>query len=83
MTGYHPNHDFLREMGVDLDSDSGRPILNLDTMETNIPHLFIAGVIAAGNNANEIFIENGRFHGGQIAEGHPNNRIIKKHPAQY
>ncbi len=68
MTGYHPNHDFLRSIGVDLDSDSGRPILNIETMETNIPHLFIAGVIAAGNNANEIFIENGRFHGGQIAE---------------
>ena len=37
-------------------------------METNIEGLYIAGVIAAGNNANEIFIENGRFHGGMIAE---------------
>ena len=36
-------------------------------METNIKGLFIAGVIAAGNNANEIFIENGKFHGGLIA----------------
>ena len=37
-------------------------------METNVPNLFMAGVIAAGNQANEIFIENGRFHGGFIAE---------------
>ena len=37
-------------------------------METNVDNLFIAGVIAAGNNANEIFIENGRFHGGMIAQ---------------
>jgi thioredoxin reductase (NADPH) len=37
-------------------------------METNIKGIFIAGVIAAGNNANEIFIENGRFHGGLIAQ---------------
>ncbi len=36
-------------------------------METNVPRIYIAGVIAAGNNANEIFIENGRFHGEQIA----------------
>jgi thioredoxin reductase (NADPH) len=37
-------------------------------METNVDGLFIAGVIAAGNNANEIFIENGRFHGEHIAK---------------
>lgn len=67
MTGYHPDHQFLEKMGVHIDQDTGRPIFNPETMETNIPGIFIAGVIAAGNNANEIFIENGRFHGGQIA----------------
>lgn len=67
MTGYHPDHQFLKTMGVRIDSESGRPIYNPDTMETNIEGIYIAGVIAAGNNANEIFIENGRFHGGQIA----------------
>lgn len=67
MTGYHPNHQFIRDMGVKVDEKSGRPEFNGETMETNIEGLFIAGVIAAGNNANEIFIENGRFHGGQIA----------------
>lgn len=68
MTGYHPDHDFIRAMGVNIDETTGRPFFNEETMETNVPNLFIAGVIAAGNNANEIFIENGRFHGGMIAQ---------------
>lgn len=68
MTGYHPDHPFLQKIGVDIDEESGRPAHNPETMETNVEGLFIAGVIAAGNNANEIFIENGRFHGGLIAD---------------
>ena len=68
MTGYHPDHVFLEKMGVQIDQTSGRPTYNAETMETNVEGIFIAGVIAAGNNANEIFIENGRFHGNQIAQ---------------
>jgi thioredoxin reductase (NADPH) len=68
MTGYRPDHAFLEKMGVKIEADTGRPYFDPETMETNVPGIFIAGVIAAGNNANEIFIENGRFHGGQIAE---------------
>ncbi|WP_242142639.1 MULTISPECIES: YpdA family putative bacillithiol disulfide reductase [unclassified Bacillus cereus group] len=68
MTGYHPDHSFLTKMGVEIDSETGRPLYNEETMETNVDNIFIAGVIAAGNNANEIFIENGRFHGGAIAQ---------------
>ncbi|MDV2887929.1 NAD(P)-binding domain-containing protein, partial [Alkalihalophilus pseudofirmus] len=67
MTGYHPDHQFLTTIGVMIDAESGRPMIHPETMETNIPGVYIAGVIAAGNNANEIFIENGRFHGAQIA----------------
>jgi len=73
MTGYHPDHSFIQSMGVQMDKVTGKPLFNPDTMETNISQLFNAGVIAAGDNANEIFIENGRFHGGQIAEA-----ILKK-----
>ncbi len=76
MIGYHPNHEFIRAMGVGIDEETGRPQFNPETMETNVKNLFIAGVIAAGNNANEIFIENGRFHGGQIATA------IKEHSAK-
>nr|WP_239589440.1 YpdA family putative bacillithiol disulfide reductase [Metabacillus crassostreae] len=74
MTGYHPDHSFLRKMGVEIDAETGRPIYNPDTMETNIKGIFIAGVIAAGNNANEIFIENGRFHGQLICDEIIKNR---------
>ncbi|GGE56017.1 YpdA family putative bacillithiol disulfide reductase [Priestia taiwanensis] len=67
MTGYHPDHSFLTKMGVQIDAETGRPLFKEETMETNVEGIFIAGVIAAGNNANEIFIENGRFHGDLIA----------------
>ncbi|MGH2317586.1 YpdA family putative bacillithiol disulfide reductase [Planococcus sp. SE5232] len=68
MIGYHPDHQFLRSMGISIDPVSGRPSFDENSMETDVENLYIAGVIAAGNNANEIFIENGRFHGQQIAE---------------
>lgn len=68
MTGYHPDHGFLTKIGVGIEKETGKPIHDPDTMETNVPGVFIAGVIAAGNNANEIFIENGRFHGALIAK---------------
>ncbi len=67
MTGYHPDHQFIKSMGVMVDDETGRPTFDKDTYETNVEGLFIAGVIAAGNNANEIFIENGRWHGKGIA----------------
>lgn len=67
MVGYHPDHVFIGKMGVNIDKETGRPTFNHETMETNVENLFIAGVIAAGNDANEIFIENGRFHGDLIA----------------
>lgn len=68
MTGYHPDHSFIRSIGVQVDEKSGRPHFNPESMETNVEGIYIAGVIAAGNNANEIFIENGRHHGELIAK---------------
>jgi len=67
MAGYNPDHSFVKAMGVQIEEATGRPYVTPETMETNVEGLFIAGVIAAGNNANEIFIENGRFHGECIA----------------
>ncbi len=68
MIGYHPNHEFLKSMGITIDDESGRPFFDETTMESNVKGLYIAGVIAAGNNSNEIFIENGRWHGEMIAK---------------
>jgi thioredoxin reductase (NADPH) len=67
MIGYHPDHAFLKKIGITIDEENGRPSFDEETMESNVEGIYIAGVIAAGNNANEIFIENGRFHGGIIA----------------
>jgi thioredoxin reductase (NADPH) len=68
LTGWRPNPTLLRELGVEIDQETGVPAHDPETMETNVPGVFIAGVLAAGNNANKIFIENGRAHGGQIVE---------------
>lgn len=67
LTGFRPDRQLLQACGVELDEETGAPRHNPETMETNVPNLFIAGVIAAGSRANEIFIENGRFHGRSIA----------------
>ena len=67
MTGYHPDYDFLRSMGIDLSTEQCRPVCDPETLESNVPGIYVAGVIVAGSRTNEIFIENGRFHGRQIA----------------
>ena len=66
LTGYHPDVDLLRHAGVKVDPDSYRPSCNLETLESNVPGLYVAGVVISGLQTNEIFIENGRFHGRQI-----------------
>lgn len=68
LTGYHPDLDFLASLGIRLDPVSQRPRTNPDTLESDRPGIFLAGVIVAGMHTNEIFIENGRFHGKKIAE---------------
>jgi len=66
MTGFAPNMELLREVGVPIDPTTGVPVHDPDTLETSIPGLFIAGVVVAGYDANKVFIENGRFHGDRI-----------------
>lgn len=67
MTGYQPDHNLFAEAGIVIDEETGVPAFDEETYETNVDNLFIAGVVAAGNDANKIFIENGRFHGKAIA----------------
>jgi thioredoxin reductase (NADPH) len=67
MTGYSPDLRFLNAAGIVLDPDTLRPRTNPDTLESDRKGVFLAGVIVAGMHTNEIFIENGRFHGRQIA----------------
>ena len=66
LTGYHPDFDFLRRAGVALNPENQRPCCDPETRQTNVPGLYLAGVIVAGLQTKKIFIENGRFHGRQI-----------------
>ncbi len=66
MTGYRPDPTLLLSLGVVIDATTGIPTHDPATMQTNVPGVFIAGVLAAGFNANKIFIENGREHGPRI-----------------
>lgn len=67
LTGYHPDYDFLESLGIELTHPEMRPVCNPQTFESNVPGIYVAGVIVAGSKTSEIFIENGRFHGRQIA----------------
>ncbi|MBX6358575.1 MAG: YpdA family putative bacillithiol disulfide reductase [Acidobacterium ailaaui] len=67
MTGYHPDFDFLMSLGIRLESKDRCPECDPQSLESNIPGIYLAGVILAGERTNEIFIENGRFHGKRIA----------------
>ena len=75
MTGWRSNHAHLAALGVDIDEETGIPTHDKANMRTNVPGLYIAGVIAAGHNANKIFIENGREHGGLIVA----DRLVSPH----
>ncbi|HEV2272862.1 MAG TPA: YpdA family putative bacillithiol disulfide reductase [Acidobacteriaceae bacterium] len=67
LTGYHPDFAFLTRLGVRLEGKDRLPVCDPQTLESNVAGLYLAGVIVAGMRTNEIFIENGRFHGRQIA----------------
>ena len=67
LIGYHPDYDFLRALGIELSNEQCRPVCDPETLESNVPGIYVAGVIVAGSRTSEIFIENGRFHGKQIA----------------
>ncbi|HWK98742.1 MAG TPA: NAD(P)-binding domain-containing protein, partial [Parapedobacter sp.] len=73
LTGYQPDFSFLEKIGIALATDrSKEPFHNPETMETNIPGLFLAGVVCGGMNTHLWFIENSRVHAQQIV-----NRILE------
>ena len=68
MTGYRPDTEFLEAHGIRFDPETHRPNTHPETLESDRKGMYLAGVLVAGMHTNEIFIENGRFHGGKIAE---------------
>lgn len=68
LTGHHPDYDFIQSLGIELDPDSRRPVMDPNSLESNVTGIHLAGVIIGGRFTGEIFIENGRFHGKQIID---------------
>jgi len=69
MTGYQPDFIFLQQLGIQLSEDEVRkPIYSEDTLETNVPGLYVAGVIMAGMQTSKIFIENSMDHAIKITD---------------
>jgi thioredoxin reductase (NADPH) len=67
MTGYQPNLEFLRKIGIRLsDDDVMKPEVDETTYQTNIPNVYLAGVICGGMNTHRLFIENSREHAEKI-----------------
>ena len=68
MTGYLPNFSFLEKIGVECSLDENRIPIFSENMETNIPNLYLAGVVCGGMNTHTLFIENSRVHAVKIME---------------
>jgi thioredoxin reductase (NADPH) len=68
LTGYRPDLTFLNSIGITIEPDTQKPRSDPQTLESERPGIYLAGVIVAGMHTNEIFIENGRFHGHLIAQ---------------
>ncbi len=68
LTGYHPDYEFLQSLGIELTHPEMRPMCDPKTFECNVPGIYVAGCVVSGSRTSEIFIENGRFHGKQIAD---------------
>ena len=68
LTGYRADPEFMRRIGVEIDDETLAPKYDVDTYETRVPGLFVAGGQVAGKRTGTVFIENGRFHGEQIAK---------------
>lgn len=67
MTGYHPDFTSLEKLGIRFEGPERLPVCNPETRESNVAGIYLAGVIVGGARTNDIFIENGRQHGKQIA----------------
>ena len=80
LTGYHPDFDFLTSLGVRFEGKDRLPVCDASCLESNVPGIYLAGVIVAGSRTNEIFIENGRFHGRQIAGDLKRKLLVGREP---
>ncbi len=68
LTGYQPDRVLMAEAGVEIDPATARPCHDPETLETNVPGLFVAGGAVSGRDTAQVFIENGRSHGAKVIE---------------
>lgn len=69
LTGYQPNFEMLGRLGIHLSADEKQyPLHNKETMETNIPGMYLAGVVCGGMDTHLWFIENSRVHASMIID---------------
>lgn len=66
LTGYRPDVELMRAIGIEVDPETGRPAHDPESLETNVPGVHIAGSLASGYATSEVFIENGRYDGEKI-----------------
>ncbi|MCF1423082.1 YpdA family putative bacillithiol disulfide reductase [Mangrovimonas futianensis] len=68
LTGYQPNFEFLKNLGIQLQKDNHDiPVYNSETMESNVKGIYLAGVICGGKETHKWFIENSIIHAKMIA----------------
>ena len=77
MTGYRPDLEFFHAVGVRLDPEDQRPLIDKDSYQSNVAGVYLAGVVVAGMFTNEVFIENGRFHG-KVVVDHITEQLKKR-----
>lgn len=69
MTGYQPPFEFMEAMGLKFQDDADHtPVYNETTMESNVPGIYLAGVVCGGLRTNKWFIENSRVHANMIVD---------------
>ena len=74
LTGYKPNFSLLDQLGVQLSLDEKRqPCYDQTNQESNVPGVYLAGVVCGGLNTREFFIENSISHAEAIIQD-----IVKK-----
>ena len=81
MTGYLPDFDFLRNSGINLQGDCLNPYYNEETMESNVPNLYLAGVVCGGKDTHLWFIETSRIHANMIIEDIISKKLETEIPA--
>jgi thioredoxin reductase (NADPH) len=83
LTGYHPDAELFRRAGIRVDEETLKPEHDPETLETNVPGLYLAGSVVSGRETSRIFIENGRFHGDMIVRAVATRRGGASRPLRY